>query len=73
MSICYTLVRRAAGKQAAALNKLLDTLDFNIDDLNITHIGFSKSVIDQFDMIVYSDTRGTKILKSVYTKTGVIN
>ena len=25
-------VRRAAGKQAAALNKLLDTLDFNIDE-----------------------------------------
>lgn len=50
-----------------------DCKDLTIDDLNITHIGFSKSVIDQFDMIIYSDTRGTKILKSVYTKTGIVN
>lgn len=47
--------------------------DLSIDDLNITHVGFSMSVINQFDIIIYSDTKGTKILKSVYTKTGVVN
>ena len=43
-----------------------------IDDLNISHIGFAISVLDKFDFIMYEGKKGTKILKSVYTKTGKV-
>lgn len=43
-----------------------------LDDLNISHIGFSISVLDKFDFIMYEGKKGTKILKSVYTKTGKV-
>jgi len=43
-----------------------------LEDINITSIGFSVSVIDSFDMIIYDGSKGTKIVKSVYTKTGII-
>lgn len=43
-----------------------------IDDLNISHVGFAISVLDKFDFIMYEGKKGTKILKSVYTKTGKV-
>ena len=43
-----------------------------IEDITILNVGFSVSVLDSFDMIIYDGTRGTKVLKSVYTKTGII-
>ena len=43
-----------------------------LEDINITSIGFSVSVIDSFDMIIYNGSKGTKIVKSVYTETGII-
>ena len=43
-----------------------------IEDITILNVGFSVSVLDSFDMIIYDGTKGTKILKSVYTKTGII-
>lgn len=46
--------------------------DLTINELNITHVGFSTSLMDNFDMIIYSGKKGSKIIKSKYTKTGKI-
>ena len=43
-----------------------------IDDITIVNVGFSIGVLDKFEMIVYKGSKGTKVLKSVYTKTGII-
>lgn len=43
-----------------------------IEDISILNVGFSVSVLDSFDMIIYSGSKGAKILKSTYTKTGII-
>lgn len=43
-----------------------------IDDISILDVGFSVSVIDSFEMIVYDGSKGSKILKSKYIKTGII-
>jgi len=45
---------------------------FNIDDLNISAIGFRLSDIENFDMIIYKGKHGEKILRSKYTKLGII-
>jgi hypothetical protein len=47
--------------------------DLKIEDLNITHIGLNLSILKQFDLILYSGEKGTKLIKSRYTKTGIIN
>ena len=49
-----------------------DCKDKTIDDISIVNVGFSVSVIDYYDLIIYSGSKGTKILKSKYTKTGTI-
>ena len=49
-----------------------DCKDKTIDDISIVNVGFSVSVLDSFDMIIYNGTKGAKILKSTYTKTGII-
>ncbi len=46
--------------------------DLTIEDLNISHIGFGQIILDKFDIIIYDGKKGTKLLKSTYTKTGVI-
>lgn len=46
--------------------------DLSIEDLNITHVGLNMQVLEPFDIIIYSGSRGTKIIKSKYTKTGVV-
>ncbi len=43
-----------------------------IDDISIINVGFSIGVLDKFEMVVYKGSKGTKVLKSVYTKTGTI-
>ena len=43
-----------------------------IDDISILDVGFSVAVIDSFEMIIYDGSKGSKILKSKYTKTGII-
>lgn len=43
-----------------------------IEDISIANVGFSLSVIESFDMVIYDGVKGTKIIKSVYTKTGII-
>ena len=47
--------------------------DLKLEDLNVTHIGFSSLVTDQYDLIIYTGEKGTKILKSTYTKTGIVS
>lgn len=46
--------------------------DLTLGELNITHVGFSSSLLDTFDMVIYSGKKGTKIIKSKYTKTGKV-
>ena len=41
-------------------------------DLKITHLNFQLKDLDEFDLIIYSGKRGTKILKSKYFKSGKI-
>lgn len=43
-----------------------------IDDINIGMIAFSPDTIAKYDLIIYSGSKGTKIVKSTYTKTGKI-
>lgn len=49
-----------------------DCKDKTINDITIANVGFSLSIIDSFDLVIYNGEKGTKILKSRYTKTGVI-
>lgn len=49
-----------------------DCKDKTIDDISIANVGFSVTITDSFDLIIYEGTKGTKILKSKYTKTGTI-
>ena len=46
--------------------------NLTIDDLNITHIGLAQTIQDKFDLILYEGSKGTKLLKSTFTKTGKI-
>lgn len=43
-----------------------------IDDITIVNVGFSIGVLGKFDMVIYKGTKGTKILKSTFTRTGII-
>lgn len=43
-----------------------------LHDLKITHLNFQLKDLDEFDLIIYSGKRGTKILKSKYFKSGKI-
>jgi hypothetical protein len=44
----------------------------SIDEINISSIGFSIETLEKFDLIIYQGKKGTKIIKSKYTNTGVI-
>ncbi len=44
----------------------------SIDEINISSIGFSIDTLNKFDLIIYQGKKGTKIIKSKYTNTGVI-
>ncbi len=44
----------------------------SIDEINISSIGFSIETLEKFDLIIYNGNKGTKIIKSKYTNTGVI-
>lgn len=46
--------------------------DKTIDDINISMVAFSPDTLQKYDLIIYSGTKGTKIVKSVYTKTGKV-
>lgn len=58
---------------------ILDDADMNcdsktadLDKMGLENIGFSMLAIQGYDMIVYEGTKGSKILKSKYTKKGKI-
>lgn len=68
-----TKIRRATTLIIGDVELNCNCKDLTIEDLNITHVGFSDMVLNQFDIILYSGSKGTKILKSTYTKTGVVN
>lgn len=44
----------------------------SLEDISIIDVGFGISVLNSFSLIIYRGSKGTKILKSEYTKTGVI-
>jgi hypothetical protein len=44
----------------------------SIDEINISSVGFSIETLEKFDLIIYQGKKGTKIIKSKYTNTGVI-
>ena len=58
---------------------ILDDADMNcdsktddLDKMGLENIGFSMLAIQGYDMVVYEGTKGSKILKSKYTKKGKI-
>jgi hypothetical protein len=46
--------------------------DKTIDDINISLVAFSPDTLEKYDLIIYSGSKGTKIVKSTYTKTGKV-
>lgn len=46
--------------------------DKTIDDINISMVAFNPDTLKKYDMIVYSGSKGVKIVKSTYTKTGKV-
>ena len=49
-----------------------DSKTANLDKMGLENIGFSMLAIQGYDMVVYEGTKGSKILKSRYTKKGKI-
>ena len=56
-----TKIRRATTLIIGDVELNCNCKDLTIEDLNITHIGFSDMVLNQFDIILYSGSKGTKI------------
>lgn len=46
--------------------------DKTIDDINISMVSFSPDTLKKYDLIIYSGSKGTKIVKSTYTMTGKV-
>lgn len=64
-------------KQVGALLIGDDELECNckdktIDDINISMVAFSPDTLKKYDLIIYSGSKGTKIVKSTYTMTGKV-
>ena len=49
-----------------------DTKTADINKLGLEDIGLSMFAIQGYDMVIYEGIKGSKILKSKYTKKGVI-
>lgn len=49
-----------------------DTKNSSIDNMDIQNIGLSMFAIQDYDLVVYEGKKGSKILKSKYTKKGII-
>ena len=49
-----------------------DSKTADLDKMGLENIGFSMLAIQGYDMVVYEGTKGSKILKSKYTKKGKI-
>lgn len=46
--------------------------DKTLKDIGVEEIGLGIAIIQEQDLIIYSGTKGTKILWSKYTKTGIV-
>lgn len=44
-----------------------------LEDINISHVALANDSLRRFDLILYNGKLGTKLLKSVFTTTGIIN
>ena len=49
-----------------------DSKSSKLENMGIENIGFSMFAIQSYDMIIYEGKKGSKILKSKYTKKGII-
>lgn len=49
-----------------------DTRNSSLDNMGIQNIGLSMFAIQDYDLVIYEGKKGSKILKSKYTKKGVI-
>lgn len=46
--------------------------DSKLEKMTIGNLNFIPKDLDKFDMIIYQGKRGTKILKSKYSITGIV-
>ena len=46
--------------------------NLKLEDINLGKLGFVNADLEKFELIVYKGKRGTKIIKSKYTQTGII-
>jgi len=46
--------------------------DLSLDDINISKLGFNMADLEKFEVIIYKGKRGTKLIRSKYTKTGKV-
>ena len=49
-----------------------DSKNSSIDNMGVENIGLSMFAIQDYDSVIYEGTKGSKILKSKYTKKGKI-
>lgn len=46
--------------------------DHDLTKMTVANLNFIPSDLDGYDMIIYQGTKGTKVLRSKHTKTGII-
>lgn len=49
-----------------------DSKDLELEKLDLNNAGLSMLVLQNYDLVVYQGSKGSKILKSKYTKKGII-
>ena len=49
-----------------------DSRNSSIDNMGVENIGLSMFAIQDYDLVIYEGAKGSKILKSKYTKKGKI-
>ena len=49
-----------------------DSKNSSIDNMGVENIGLSMFAIQDYDLVIYEGNKGSKILKSKYTKKGKI-
>lgn len=49
-----------------------DSKEIELEKLDLNNAGLSMLVLQNYDLVVYQGSKGSKILKSKYTKKGII-
>ena len=49
-----------------------DSKEIELEELDLNNAGLSMLVLQNYDLVVYQGSKGSKILKSKYTKKGII-